>query len=274
MRSVMTALFVALATQVNAFDIDLDDVEIRRLKSEYLVDDLSVGVKAVIETYDFCSRNNKLYVNRAAFISKNSKWRPNFEITLLPSGELEAVINPADDISSNSIPFPNTGSCDDEIKDLGFYPVRSIDGADNFSEFISTALANGYTMSNKKLAREMRSTKKVTKTYTEVFTDMYADKIKSKVIPCLQRLQLADEFPDDAKITVETNFDRKGYIVTSSLSLVDQSIFSDFQAEILYHGLRRAFLRCQKTGYALPEENYESWKSMQITFFKNELLEN
>ena len=63
-----------------------------------------------------------------------------------------------------------------------------------------------------------------------------------------------------------------GKLKPSSIILLEHTMNSDTRAQVAYQGIRRAFLRCQLTGYVLPEENYESWKTLKITFSKVELF--
>ena len=269
MRTILAVLISTIATQSNAFDINLNGIEIRRLQAEYLIDDLSVGVKAVVSSWAFCAEDDRLYLNRAASVGEPSKWTATFEVSLLPSGETEAVIVPAGDISANSLPFPSTQPCDEELRDLGFYPVNSINGADNFAEFISVALGKGYTIDNKKAARELRPLAQPKDTYAGVFTSVYEEKIKGMISNCLVATTTSlTGIADDANLVVSVSFSRDGKVKPSSISLHDHSINSDTRAKFLYEGTRRAFLRCQKAGYSLPEENYESWETLKITFSK------
>lgn len=275
MRTLLTALFITLATQTSAFDINLDEVEVRRLNAEYLVDDLSVGVKAVVNNWAFCTKDNELFINRVAPIEEPERWRTTYEITLLPTGKIDAVLVPAEDSSGNSLSFPSTSSCDEEIQILGFYPVNTIEGVDNLAEFISVALGKGYTIGNKTAAKELRQIVQPKDTYAEIFTDVYEDKIKSAISHCLVTSTVSSYgIPEDAQMIVGANFNRDGKVKASSLSLIHHSINSDTRANVLFQGIRRAILRCQGAGYLLPSENYDSWKSMTISFSKSDLFKD
>ena len=265
---------MTLATYLNAFDVNMDELEIRRLKADYLVDDLSVGVKAVVNSWAFCTINDKLYVNRAAFVDEPSNWNAMFEISLLPSGEVDVEIVPAGEVSSNDLPFPYTYPCSEEKQQaLGFYPVHTLEGVDNFAEFISVALGKGFTIGNKTAAKELLPITQTKNTYAEIFTEVYEDKIKSAISHCLVTSTVSPYgIPEDAQMIIGANFSQDGKVKASSLILIYHSINSETRANVLFQGIRRAILRCQGAGYLLPPENYDSWKSMTITFSKNDLF--
>jgi hypothetical protein len=66
-------------------------------------------------------------------------------------------------------------------------------------------------------------------------------------------------------VTVEINLDRDGKI-RGDVELIDYSGENSLNARIAFEAARRAILRCQSSGYNLPEEKYEDWKSLTITF--------
>ena len=39
-----------------------------------------------------------------------------------------------------------------------------------------------------------------------------------------------------------------------------------FFRELAFQAARRAILRCQETGYSLPPDKYEQWKTIEMTF--------
>lgn len=276
MRTILSALIMTLATQANAFDLNLSEIEVRRLKAEYLVDDLAVGVKAVVNYWAFCSKEEQLYINRAAMIDEPSDYMAMFEVVLLPTGGVSVETVPATNRDASSLPFPDTKPCDQKsIRELGFYPVTTIDGVDNFAEYISVALGKGFTIGNKAAAKELRPVVEQTDTYADIFTGLYEDKIKSAISHCLATSTVSSYgIPEEATMHVAASFHSDGRVQPSSIFLVNHSINSDTRAKVLFQGIRRAFLRCQGAGFALPEENYDSWKSMIITFSKSDLFQN
>ena len=101
------------------------------------------------------------------------------------------------------------------------------------------------------------------------------DKIKSAISHCLVTSTVSSYgIPEDAQMIVGANFNRDGKVKASSLSLIHHSINSDTRANVLFQGIRRAILRCQGAGYLLPSENYDSWKSLTISFSKSDLFKD
>lgn len=249
-------------------------MELQRLDAEYLVDDLSVGVKAIVDEWAFCAQKDELYINRSAQISDKETYYANFEVMLRPDGNVDAILVQAINADFNSLPFPSTEPCENaEIQELGFYKINTIEGVDNFAEFISVALGKGYTIGNAVAAKELKPIAPVIDTYSNVFSNMYSSKIKSSISQCLVTSPVSSYgIPDDATLTMGVDFERDGRLKVSSIRLINHSINSDTRAKVLYQGLRRAFLRCNGMGYDLPEDGYDNWKSLQITFSKSELF--
>lgn len=271
MRKFLVALFVMIATHSNAFELNLSKLEIRRLKAEYLVDDLAVGVKAVVGDWAFCSQEEHLYINRASMIEEPSEYSSMFEVVLLPTGGVSVETIPAKKSFSRPVPFPDTWPCDKEaVQDLGFYAVKTIDGANNLADYISAALGKGFTIGNKTAARELLSVVEQQNHDDGAFTGIYEDKIKSAIRPCLVNYSF-DGIPKKINIQVAVTFNRDGRVQPSSLLLVNHST-ADSMSQVYFQGVRRAFLRCQEAGYLLPKENYDSWKSMIITFTEGDLF--
>lgn len=274
MSKMFVALIILMATQARAFDINLNALELQRLDAEYLVDDLSVGVKAIVDEWAFCAKTDELYINRSAKITDQETYYANYEVMLRPDGKVDAILVQAGNVDFNSLPFPSTEPCEnEEIQELGFYKVNTIEGVDNLAEFISVALGKGYTIGNAAAAKEIKPIAPVIDTYANVFSNMYSSKIKSSISQCLVANSVSSYgIPDDATLTMGVDFERDGRMKVSSIRLISHSINSDTRAKVLFQGLRRAFLRCNGAGYELPEDSYDNWKSLQITFSKSELF--
>ena len=276
MQKILWALIILAASPATAFDVNLKPLEIQRLQAEYLVDDLSVGVKAIVDRSAFCVVSDQLYVNRAAEITDKSDYYANYELMLRPDGSVEATLVEAVDRDFNSLPFPSTAPCDkEEIQELGFYRVNTIEGADNFAEFISAALGMGYTIGNSAAAKELKPASPVIDTYANIFSNMYSDKLKSEVSPCLLMYSTSpNDIANDATITIGVDFERDGRFIFGSMKLINNAFMSDSRAMIIFQMLRRAFIKCQGSGFELPNDSYDNWKSLQITYSKSELFAN
>jgi hypothetical protein len=67
-------------------------------------------------------------------------------------------------------------------------------------------------------------------------------------------------------VIVGMDMDLRGKTVPGSLRLVSSSGGEGVAVETAYQAARRAVLRCQKEGYDLPEDKYEQWKVIEMTF--------
>lgn len=70
--------------------------------------------------------------------------------------------------------------------------------------------------------------------------------------------------------TVEFTLDRDGR-VTGDITLLAHSDGADAAVEDAFKAVRRAILRCGAGGFALPPEEYDTWRVVQITFDPREL---
>lgn len=69
----------------------------------------------------------------------------------------------------------------------------------------------------------------------------------------------------DVTVVVGLSLDRGGK-VAGDVRLVDASGGDDAAVRTAFQSARRAVLRCQKSGYDLPQEKYDHWKDVEITF--------
>ena len=67
-------------------------------------------------------------------------------------------------------------------------------------------------------------------------------------------------------VTVAMDMERDGRVVSSSLRMIGSSGGDAASAETAFQAARRAILRCQETGYSLPPDKYEQWKTIEMTF--------
>ena len=96
MRTILAIIFMTFATQASAFKDNLTAKDYKELSGAFLVKDLTVGVKAVINTYDFCSEDGELLVEGWAEIETDpSDYSPHFQIVLQPNGAFDVTFIPA-----------------------------------------------------------------------------------------------------------------------------------------------------------------------------------
>jgi hypothetical protein len=67
-------------------------------------------------------------------------------------------------------------------------------------------------------------------------------------------------------VIVGMSMDLRGKVVAGSLRLVSSTGGEGAAIETAFQSARRAVLRCQKEGYDLPEDKYEQWKEIEMTF--------
>ena len=70
-------------------------------------------------------------------------------------------------------------------------------------------------------------------------------------------------------ITVSMNMQPDGKVVASSMAMVGFEGGNASDANVAFQAARRAVLRCQKDGYDLPKDKYQNWRNMVITFDPN-----
>ena len=74
-----------------------------------------------------------------------------------------------------------------------------------------------------------------------------------------------------ASITLSFELDKDGKVNASTIKLVSNSDGSEAVVYEAFQSARRAILRCQGEGYPLPENKYERWKYIEMTFDPTEI---
>lgn len=75
-----------------------------------------------------------------------------------------------------------------------------------------------------------------------------------------------------SSVTVVVGFSltREGFVESNRVNLLSSTEGSESAKKAAYDAARRAVLRCQKTesrsGYQMPQDKYERWKNVEITF--------
>jgi len=70
----------------------------------------------------------------------------------------------------------------------------------------------------------------------------------------------------DVTVVIGMSMDVRGKVTHDSLRLVSSTGGEGSAVETAFQSARRAILRCQKEGYDLPEDKYEQWKEIEMTF--------
>ncbi len=67
-------------------------------------------------------------------------------------------------------------------------------------------------------------------------------------------------------VTVRFSMNRQGRVIASNVELVEARGGDDQAQANAYEAVRTAILRCEGRGYDLPEEKYEIWREVDMTF--------
>ena len=70
----------------------------------------------------------------------------------------------------------------------------------------------------------------------------------------------------NVKLTGAMSMKSDGKLEAGSLQLIGAEGGSEEIIETAFQQVRKAILRCQKTGYDLPSEKYDRWRNIEITF--------
>ena len=84
----------------------------------------------------------------------------------------------------------------------------------------------------------------------------------------VQRCWIVDVGSEAASVTVTVGMEMEpsGRVVSSSLRLIGSEGGSASAADTAFQAARRAILRCQGDGYQLPQDKYDQWKQIEMTF--------
>lgn len=70
----------------------------------------------------------------------------------------------------------------------------------------------------------------------------------------------------DVVVTIAMSMDRSGKVVGGSLKMLTASAGDDKAVKSAFEAARRAVMRCQKGGYDLPDDKYDHWRDIEMTF--------
>ena len=72
-------------------------------------------------------------------------------------------------------------------------------------------------------------------------------------------------------VTISVQMSRDGTPETGSIRMIESRGGSDAAARQAFEAARRAVIRCGASGYDLPEESYDHWRELEITFNPEEM---
>jgi hypothetical protein len=150
MKKLLTTLTVAtslIAEGAVAFEANLSWEDANRLLGKPMIQDLSVGVNALISEYtNMCALEGELHlVGYTALNTNPSDYSTYYVITKQPDGEFTLEYRSREN-QAKRLPSVPTASCiahyypDDTI----FYPIKSINGFTDFSSFYIDLMNQGY----------------------------------------------------------------------------------------------------------------------------------
>ncbi|MGH1466448.1 MAG: hypothetical protein ACRBBQ_13930 [Cognatishimia sp.] len=67
-------------------------------------------------------------------------------------------------------------------------------------------------------------------------------------------------------VVIGMSLDRDGRIVANSIRRISAQGGDEATARAAFEAVRRAVMRCQRGGYDLPAEKYDSWREIELTF--------
>lgn len=70
----------------------------------------------------------------------------------------------------------------------------------------------------------------------------------------------------NVRLTIAMFMNPDGTVKRSTLRLKSSEGGSEADVQTAFQAARRAILRCQKKGYDLPEEKYDHWRKIEVTF--------
>ena len=151
MKRLLTTLTVAasfIAGGAAAFEINLSAPDTNKLLSKPMIQDLAVGVKALIPYYQGqCKIKGKLYlIGHSPLETDPSIYTSYYEITKQPDGEFTIKYG-ADGTGQKSLQLLNASLCADIVEgfpDVTLYPVKSVNGFTDQRSFVINLMNQGY----------------------------------------------------------------------------------------------------------------------------------
>jgi hypothetical protein len=144
----LAALASLAAGGASAFEVNVNRIELRSIGGVRTVNDLSVGVKALVDVWAGCSEGGKLYLEASdELVTDPNPFATYFEIRKQPDGAFKLSFGPDGDGNKD---LPNLNSF---LKDCGsargygeteFSPVTSINGFTDLRSFWIDLLNQGY----------------------------------------------------------------------------------------------------------------------------------
>jgi|TARA_R110000803_G_scaffold143479_1_gene209534 hypothetical protein len=153
MKQILATITVAVtlvASSASAFDINTTTTEESRMAGKRLISDLTVGVQALIERWQYgCIIDGKLHLLSSNEIETDPRHHTSYyKIKLEPDGEFTMTYGPTGG-GTKLLPRMRMGkeSCpeyDTTHPELTFIPVKSINGFTDSRSFLVDLINQGY----------------------------------------------------------------------------------------------------------------------------------
>ena len=132
MRAIFFICFLLIPKIVFGFDVNVSEEDITRFQYKYIIDDLAVGDTAYVSSYDFCTENEKLMINKNQAIGKKSDFWPNLLMTVETDNKVSITLQPSEKPDRLTNAIPNTDNCNlyisnkSRAKMLGFLKFEAL----------------------------------------------------------------------------------------------------------------------------------------------------
>ena len=104
MRTILAIIFMTFATQMSAFEVKLSQGEYEKARGKFLIENLLVGVKALINSYDFCILKEELFIYGWSDIQTNPDgYGSKYEMIFAPNGKFDFTPQPYTNSSRETI---------------------------------------------------------------------------------------------------------------------------------------------------------------------------
>lgn len=90
----------------------------------------------------------------------------------------------------------------------------------------------------------------------------WKDAFRKQIAACW----LVDPGLPPLRITLSAKLRRDGTVLPGSVQMIHAPDAKPEDLERAFEAARRALLRCQRDGYALPAQHYAQWREVELTF--------
>ena len=138
---------MTFATQASAFKDNLTAKEYQDLSGVFSVEDLAVGVKALINIYEFCSKDGELLIDGWGKIETDPQdFSSHFQIVLQPNGAFDVTFMPGSRAGGRFDIFHSECDNTGEFKERTMYRINSINGFTDLKSLVEDLKRQGFNI--------------------------------------------------------------------------------------------------------------------------------